>query len=649
VPADKGPALGKTVMKDTIQPRFRPVILVLALGSLWAGAAPVPPPDKLLPADTLGVLTIPEAPRAQRESCQLPLCQLWNDPALKAFRDKFEGKFKSSIVEPLERQFNLKFADFAGLAQGQVTLALTSLSEEGKKEKPGLLLLVDAKDKSGDLKSKLAALRQKWTESGKTVRTEKVREVDFTVLSFAWDDIGQILDKAFPHPPEPGEKKKEEEKKPAEPKKLEWRIGQSDSLLIVGNSASDIEKVLIRQEQGALPSLSEEAGFAAQYGRLFRDAPFYGWFNLKILVAKFVKSSDEAPSEQALGTFKLSRILGALGLNGLQTLAINGQHTAEGTMLNFAISIPEANRQGIFKVLAISAKDALPPPFVPADAVKFQRWRVDLRKSWSTLEAMLIEINPQWGGVIKLVADNAGKDKDPNFDLRKSLIDNLGNDFITYEKSPRKLTVADVQSPPSLFLIGSPRPEKLAGALQVLASSLLPPQVSKMKEREFLGRKVYSLSLPSSMEAGPEKPADRALSFVASSGYVAISADTATLEEFLRNNADKPLREIPGLAAAAEKTGGTSTGLFIYSNQREDYRSAWEMLRKESDSAANLLRRSPLTGKLGVNENPKEWVDCALLPPFEQVAKYLYFYLWSGTLTADGVEIKAFWPTPPGN
>jgi len=39
-------------------------------------------------------------------------------------------------------------------------------------------------------------------------------------------------------------------------------------------------------------------------------------------------------------------------------------------------------------------------------------------------------------GVLKLLIDNAGKDKDPDFDLRKNLFANLGDDLITYQKIP---------------------------------------------------------------------------------------------------------------------------------------------------------------------------------------------------------------------
>ena len=93
---------------------------------------------------------------------------------------------------------------------------------------------------------------------------------------------------------------------------------------------------------------------------------------------------------------------------------------------------------------------------------------------WNALEKTLVEISPQFGGFFKLMFDNAGKDKDPNFDMRRELVGNLGDDFITYQKNPKGNSLAELNSPPSLFLIGSSNAEKLAGAIKMVAS-LLPP------------------------------------------------------------------------------------------------------------------------------------------------------------------------------
>jgi hypothetical protein len=43
-----------------------------------------------------------------------------------------------------------------------------------------------------------------------------------------------------------------------------------------------------------------------------------------------------------------------------------------------------------------------------------------------------------------------------------------------------------------------------------------------------------------------------------------------------------------------------------------------------------------------------EWLDFALLPSFDRIAKYFYITVWGGSVNSDGFNIKVFSPTPPG-
>src|SRR5258708_33791855 len=127
--------------------------------------AATPPPDKLLPAAPLAVITVPEYAKTRATSKQWPSRQLWADVAMKPFADKFIGKFKSELIAPLEREFGLKFSEFAGLAQGQLTFALTQNAGDDKaSQTPGFLLLLDAMDKSESLKTNLTDLKKKWSD-----------------------------------------------------------------------------------------------------------------------------------------------------------------------------------------------------------------------------------------------------------------------------------------------------------------------------------------------------------------------------------------------------------------------------------------------------------------------------------------------------
>ena len=619
------------------------LIFTTVLLSLSGLAAAVPPPDKLLPSETIMVFTTPNWAAAKKSSG--PMLQLWNDSAMKPFKDKLLAKWKSDMVAPFEREFGIKFTDYAGLAQGQVTVAAVQPPDDDGK---GLLVLVDTGDKTGAMKTNLASLKKAWVDKGKQIKNEKIRDVEFTTFIFQSDEFSKTLDKVFPDPTE-GFEKLEEPKPRKAPKRVEWMVGQSGSLFILGESPKLIEKVLARQAGGSVPGLSEQANFSTHYGPLFRTADAYAWLNWKSVLEMAFKKEDTEEKPKR-GGFDPEGLLKGLGFSAIQSVALSFQNAPEGTIGNLVVSIPESTRQGLFRVFAFPQKEASPPPFVPADATKFNRWRLDMPQAWGSLEKTLTEVHPVLAGTVKLVMDSAGKDKDPNFDLRKNLIDNLGDDIINYSKGPRNPTIADLNSPPSITLIGSPRPEPLAAALKALATPLLPPQ-SKMKEREFLGRKVYTVNLPP--QRGPKgvAKADRSISFAATGAYVAISTDTAMLEEFLRGNQEKQLRDFSGLASAADKVGGMGTGLFGFENQKETTRHAFEILRKESGTLASLLAGSPFAGRLGMGEDQnkfKEWVDFSLLPPYDRIAKYFHIGVWSGAVKADGLHFKVFNPNPPG-
>ena len=619
---------------------------LLLCTSLLSALAATPPAEKLLPADTLAVITTPDYAKVRSTSAQAPYTLLWNDPALKPFREKFMAKLQSDVITLLEREFGIKFADYHGLAQGQVTLALTLNGWQGKAEKPpGFLFILDAKDKADTVKKNLADLKKKWVDNGKQIRNEKIRDVEFSTLIFSSDDFSKTLEKAFPEA-----KEKDKENKPKkEPRKLEWLVGQSESLLIVGSSAQDIENVLVHQSGGSAPSLAEQSAFANNYGKYFRDSLGYGWVDLKTILNVAMKAA--APPEGGLASLRPSpeKILKALGLGALETLSLNFNQASDGCSFLLHLQAPEASRQGLLKILSFENKDANPPSFVAADAVKFNRFRLNLQKSYAGIETMLGQIEPQYASLLKTMVDLAGKDKDPKFDLRTQLIDNLGDDLISYEKVPRRQTLEDLNSPPSLFLISSPKPEQLATAIGSLVSFLpMGSSGTKLKEREFLGRKVYTMNMGTINREG--KRTDHSLYYSASGGYVGLSTDLPMLEEYLRGNSGKSLAEAPGLNEAAQKVGGMNTGLFGYENQKETSRATLDILKKESGTLANLFSASSLAGKLGMNENEskfKEWLDFSLLPPFDQIAKYFYIDVWSGSLNADGFTFKLFSPTPP--
>ena len=79
--------------------RFYIRFLIVLSGSLLTGNSAVLPSEKLLPSDTLGVLTVPDFANARSRWAELPTTLLWRDPEMKGLREKFLDKLKTEKLQ----------------------------------------------------------------------------------------------------------------------------------------------------------------------------------------------------------------------------------------------------------------------------------------------------------------------------------------------------------------------------------------------------------------------------------------------------------------------------------------------------------------------------------------------------------------------
>jgi hypothetical protein len=609
--------------------------------------AAIPPAENLLPSDTLFFLTIPDCATLRTAAHQSPQWLFWSDPAMKPFHDKFMAKLDETLVAPLEQSLGVKLADFADLPQGQLTFAVTQNGWTGSDDPtPGLVLLLDTGDKSDLLKTNLDALKKKWSDAGKPVRTEDVRGISFSVVTVSTNDI-PMLAGILPH----RQPVQELGAEPKPEKPTEVVIGQFESLLIVGNSVKAVEPITAHLSGSLLPALNDDAVFAADKLSQFRDAPlYYGWLNAKTLsyVLVHIPQTQNPQAPRPMAVPQLDVILDATGLTAVKSASFAYRETRDGSQASFFIAVPEADRKGLLKIFAAEHKSAVPQSFVPADAVKFWRWRLDGQDGWAALEKMLGEISPMatagLNSAIDMANANARQD-DPDFDLRKNLIDNLGDDFVNYQKAPMGTVLADLNMAPSLYLIGVDKSDTAATAIKDLLSLSMARQQKTPDPRDFQGRKIYTVPLPSPRVPSAAAAPARSLYIASSSGYVALSTDVSTLEEFLRSGEKppKPLSGMPGLVDAAQHVGGAGSGLFGYQNQREVLRSLFKTLKNQAsnDNAGEMNPMAALPSQI------QDWLDFSLLPDYDQVSKYFYFSVYAGGTTADGLSFKAFAPRPP--
>lgn len=617
-------------------------LLRLAFAALFLAASPlraaIPPAENLLPADTLAFFAVPDCAAARAAAKSSPNWMFWADPAMKPFHDKFAAKFNEQFVAPLERDLGLRVADFTDLPQGQFTLAMTINGSNGHDDvPPGFLLLLDAREKSDLLKTNLAALVKKWTDAGRPLRTEQLHGLSFTVVPLSSNDFAGL----FPQKTPVAELGKEPAK-PAKPGEIYFT--QYQSLLIAGNSPKVVEPVAAHLTGGSEPAIADNPIFAADNVSQFRDHPqYYGWFNGKGffgLLSQAPPSSDDDEPPSSLPNVSAGKAISALGLNSVRSVTFALRDTREGSLLTVHVAAPESERAGLSKILALPPKDASVPPFVPADAVKFTRIRLDGKQLWAEIQKMVANVSPSGQASLNAIiniANSMGQQKTPGFDLRTDLFENLNDDLITYQKPVAGNNVAELSSPPTLYLIAVSNPDTAINAIKtVLAMS--NPGDSDSKPREFQGRKIYSIGLKPTAAGGALQ--QHALYLSSSAGYVALSTDSSILEEFLRNadGKNQPLRENAGLINAMQHLGGAGGGLFSYENQKETMRVTFKAV-KNSVAADTALKMFP--------PSFRAWFDFSLLPDYDLVSKYFYLSVFTGSANSEGLTFRAYAPRPP--
>lgn len=623
---------------------FLAATLLFALSSVRAA---IPPAENLLPEDTLFVFTVPDFAALRADARQSPQWQFWNDPAMEPFHDKFISKMDDAIIGPIETDLGVKWADFEDLPQGQLTFAVTRNGWNGGGDQlPGIVFLLDAKGKSGLLKTNLAALQKKWTDDGKTIRTQTIRGVPFSVVMISSNDIPPSITNIFPARPQA----QELGRTPPPEKPHELVVGQFDSLLIVGNSTDVVDPVVAHLTGSEMPALSDDSTFAADKLAQFGDSPLYfGWLDAKTFFGILASVQPPAPNPDAptvMPRIPWNKVISALGLTTVNSVSFAYRDSQQGAQVDCFIAAPASTRQGIFKMLALEHQTAVPPAFVPADVTKFIRCRVDGQQAWQTLQDILASISPAAKVGLDAAIDMANanaQQKEPGFDIRKNLFENLGDDFIRYQKAPDGNGGA--AGAPSLFLFSVQNGDRAVASITTLLS-LLPAMQQAPPPRNFQGFKIYSIPLSRGQMpamAGAPTP-QKFLYCAASDGYVALTTDIPMMEEFLRSASTppKPLTGVPGLIDAAQNVGGARSGLFGYDNQREMLRPLFKTLKDQSSADPAGAGVMPL-----LPQQLRNWMDFSLLPDYDEVSKYFNFSVYAGSATVDGISIKTFAPRPP--
>tara|TARA_Y100001001_G_scaffold57514_1_gene54451 strand:- start:3195 stop:4985 length:1791 start_codon:yes stop_codon:yes gene_type:complete len=582
------------------------ILVGFTLVSSAKAAKAAPSLEALLPAETVLVVAAPNYASAKKHFKDSASGQFWDSAEFKPFRKKLADGFEANVLAGIEEELAIDFEAFEEMASGPVALAVVPGQDAG--EEPALLLLLDAGRKSVTLRRTLSRLERDWRKDDREVSETEIGGVDFTTVS---DPEGD----------------------------RQVHIGRVGAQLVVGTKSAQIEGVLARLNGKGAGTLAGNPAFAADHGAVLRGADFYVWANPGAVLPQLL---DNLPDGAEVG-IDFGEVVGALGIDGLGTLAMAYSERPDGAHSELFIGLPKAKRKGLFGLLETKRADTSPPPFVPANVGAFSRWRLDMDAAWKNLEKLLLELSPDVANMVEFTVGLLGKDKDSNFDFRKSFLNNFGDDLIVYQMPPKGTALNDIGAGPMVVLVKSPNPDELIKGVGAVPGILPPPlNEAAMLPRRLGDHTVYSFELAEFPDPSTGELVKMELLLAARNGYMAAATDADLLQAFLDGKTNGGLAKRDGLAAATALVGGMDSGFFGYQNDRDMVLSTMDTLRDNADQFDMIFSMIPTDGFGEVSLS--EWLDFSLLPTGSKIAKYFDFTVYGAKTDDRGISLKTFSP-----
>ena len=564
--------------------------------------------ESLLPAETVLVMAAPNYASAKKHFKGGASARFWDSAEFKPFRKKLVNGFEENLLVRIEEELAIDFEAFEEMASGPVALAVVPGLAAG--EEPALLLLLDAGRKSFALRRTLSRMERDWKKADRKVSETEIGGVEFTTLS--------------------------------EPEgNRQMHVGRVGAQLIIGTKPAQIEGVLVRLNGKGDGTLADNEAFAASHSALLKEADFYVWANPSAVLPQLL---DNLPDGAELG-IDFGEVVSALGIKGLGTFAMAYSERPSGAHYELFIGLPKAKRKGLFGLLETKRADASPPPFVPANVGGFLRWRLDMDAAWKNLDKLLLELSPDVANMVEFTVGLLGKDKDANFDFRKSFLKNFGDDLILYQMPPKGTALNGIGAGPIVVLVKSPNPDELIKGIGAVPGILPPPlNETAMLPRRLGDHTVYSFELAEFPDPSTGELGKMELLLAARDGYMAVATDTDLLQVFLDGKTSSSLAKRDGLATAAASVGGMDSGIFGYQNDRNMVLNTMDTLRNNADQFDMILSMIPTDGFGEVSLS--EWLDFSLLPTGSKIAKYFDFTVYGAETNDRGISLKMFSPRP---
>ncbi len=592
----------------------RPLALIGWLGLLAGTGLPAnvaqaaAPPEKILPDSTVFLLKLNDAKSFREAFLSSQYGQLWNDPALKDFRDELAVKLDEA-TKGLKERIGISFKELFELPQGSLAIAAIATEPVAGAPKPedaarpaiaGALLAETGENQKKMLDVLDRSSKQAEGEGAK-LSTESFNGLTLHVVQY----------------PTPKEQPKaegdpKENPKPTAPAPLVWT--NTDSLFFIATDLQVI-KDLTSHRDGRDNSLAASESFVKTAAKTDSSRAQVIWYlDVNRLVKAVIKSMSKGDDATAQQNEVLVQTLGGFGLKsigGSFTLGTESYDSLSKTFFHAPRPV-----QGLLKAFSMPPLYLRPESWVPATVASYQTMSLDLDNAYVALEEV---INKFQQGLIQLVEQQlVGPNGGQPLSFQNDLFGPLG-DRITLITDYRKPIKEDSQR---MLLAISLENTK---AFQNTLAQLFQIAGAAPEKREFQGTTIYDFNVDLPEGAAPpafqpQGQVKGTISLAVAKDTLFITRDTTLLEQILRPG-NAPLAESASFQSIAAQYPEKASGM-SYVRPDESARLSYDLL-KSGRFEKLILQGMAARGIGGDVANLGKMVPVDKLPDFSVFAKYL--------------------------
>jgi len=579
------------------------VLAGLSLSATVARAAT--PPEKVLPNKTFLFVKVNNAAALRDSFKQSQFGQLWNDPALKEWKQALSERLDDAS-NSLKEKLGVTFRELLDLPQG--TAAMAVVHREGEKVPAALVLSLDVGKNAETAEGVLSKATKQMEDEGSKVETEEYKGIKLHII----------------HVPKKANDKEDDKTPPPPP--IIWSHDKS-----VFTIATDVTvaKEMIEHAEGREDSLASSETYTQTLKKFGSETQILWYIDVAQLVKMLAHASAANPKNQG-GAQQVEAMLQVMGINGLKALAGSVVlNVGNYDSLTKTVVLAPAPVQGLLKIFRLPKTSMQPEAWVPASVASYQTISWDLDSAFTAVNDLVNMFQPGMLNVLEqqLVGPNGGEP----LSFQKDIFGPLGN-RITLISDYKKPIKEDSQR--ALLAVALTDSKTFQNTL----NKLIGLANGAPKKREFQGAVIFDFDIPDMQAKGNAGRVMKGpVSVTVAKDTLFVSSEPTLLEQILRGGG-------AGLAnseafRSVSKEFPEQVSSLSYVRPEEQARISYDMIK--SGQFEKAMQTAGVPGGVDV----KKFSDLLAkdkLPDFSVFAKYLSQGGGYSVSDDDGVTFTGF-------